>query len=606
MQGVASGTLVGPLNTNVAADVNGSFGKINIANDGTYTYTVDNSNTSVQALRTSAQTLTDTFSYTEKDTAGGTSTTQVTVTIHGQNDNPTAVADGATAVEAGGTNNGTAGSNATGNVLTNDTDPDSVANGETQTVQGVESGSHVADTVSTGAGSPITGAHGTLTLNTNGSFTYVVNNADSTVDALNTGQSTTDTFTYTMHDAANTTSTAVLTVTINGADDAPIAVNQGSAASPAYSAFDAVALNVAAAGVKTGATDVDNTFASLTAVKDTNPAHGSVTVNSDGSFTYTATAGYFGNDSFNYHISDGTLSSNSATAFINVTPHVAYIDNTASAVGEDGSLAHPFASIADFNTANTIANHFDIIYVEKGTGTYTTSTGITLQAGQILEGQGVDPSYVRGDNGQTVVLHDFDNTAGSIATIQVTSGAAVTLNSGNTIQGLNITGVGFRRRHHRQWQQRRHLHPIRRPYHHRRRRRPVADPWRHRHRDHHRRHQQHHVGHRHRAQHHQHHDRLGQRHLPRHLGQRRRQRHRAEQHRHQRPSRRDRHRHHRRLRRHHPEHDGRFDQPDLDPGRQPRRHERHGLEGLRHHRPHRERHRAQPRQRLGQRRLHRQ
>jgi VCBS repeat-containing protein len=452
VQGVATGTQAGPLTLNVGTGVvsaNG-YGTLTIAADGTYSYVVDNTNAAVQALRTSAQTLTDTFSYTMHDAAGATSTTQVTVTIDGANDNPTANADTANATEAGGTANGTPGTNISGfNVLTGvgagsvaDTDPDSAANGETQAVTGVETGNHPGDTVTTGTGAPLVGQYGTLTLNTDGSYGYTVDNSNATVDALNTGSHVDDVFTYTMQDAAGAKSTTTLTIHVNGADDAPIAVDQGSAASPAYNAFDAVALNVAASGVKTGATDVDNTFASLTAVKDTNPAHGTATVNSDGSFTYTATAGYFGNDSFTYHISDGVLSSNSATAFVSVTPHVAYIDNTASAVGEDGSLLHPFASIADFNTANTIANHFDIIYVEKGTGTYTATTGITLQAGQVLEGQGVDPSYVRGDNGQTVVLHDFDNTAGSIATISVSSGAAVTLNSGNTIQGLNITESG--------------------------------------------------------------------------------------------------------------------------------------------------------------------
>jgi VCBS repeat-containing protein len=449
VQGIATGTQAGPLTLNVGTGVvsaNG-YGTLTIAADGTYSYVVDNTNAAVQALRTSAQTLTDTFSYTMHDAAGATSTTQVSVTIEGANDNPTANADAANATESGGTANGTPGTNISGfNVLTGvgagsvaDTDPDSAANGETQAVTGVETGNHPGDTVTTGANAPLVGQYGTLTLNTDGSYSYTVDNNNATVDALNTGNHVDDVFTYTMQDAAGAKSTTTLTIHVNGADDAPVAVDQGSAASPAYNAFDAVALNVAAAGVKTGATDVDNSFASLNAGKIADPAHGTVTVNSDGSFTYTAAAGYFGNDSFTYHVTDGVLSSNTATAFISVTPHVAYIDNTASAVGEDGSLAHPFASIADFNTANTIASHFDIIYVEKGTGTYSPTTGITLLAGQTLEGQGVDPSYVRGDNGATVVLHDFDNSAGSIATIVVASGAAVTLNSGNTIQGINIT-----------------------------------------------------------------------------------------------------------------------------------------------------------------------
>ncbi len=68
---------------------------------------------------------------------GLTSTTQITVTIQGANDNPTAVVDTAIAVEAGGVSNGAAGTNPTGNVLTNDTDVDSAGNGETKTVSGV-------------------------------------------------------------------------------------------------------------------------------------------------------------------------------------------------------------------------------------------------------------------------------------------------------------------------------------------------------------------------------------------------------------------------------------------------------------------------------------
>ncbi len=139
VSGVAAGT-VASASGSVAANVTGTYGSINIAANGAYTYTVDNNNATVQALRTSGQTITDVFTYTMTDAAGATSTTQITVTIQGANDAPTAVADTATAVEAGGTSNGTAGTNPTGNVLTNDTDPDSAGNGETKTVSGVAAG----------------------------------------------------------------------------------------------------------------------------------------------------------------------------------------------------------------------------------------------------------------------------------------------------------------------------------------------------------------------------------------------------------------------------------------------------------------------------------
>lgn len=50
------------------------------------------------------------------------------------------------------------------------------------------------------------------------------------------------------------------------------------------------------------------------------PAHGTVTVNADGTFAYTPAADYFGADSFTYRLSDGPLESNLATVTLTVTP----------------------------------------------------------------------------------------------------------------------------------------------------------------------------------------------------------------------------------------------------------------------------------------------
>ncbi|MFM7739910.1 MAG: VCBS domain-containing protein, partial [Planctomycetota bacterium] len=197
--------------------------------NGAYTYTVDNSNAAVQALRTSSNTLTDTFTYTMQDSGGLTSTTQITVTIQGANDAPTAVADTATAVEAGGVANGTAGTNPTGNVLTNDADPDSAGNGETKTVSGVAAGT--VGSALTNVGSNVTGTYGTINIAANGAFNYTVDNSNAAVQALRTSaQTLTDTFTYTMQDAAGLTSTTQITVTIQGANDAPTAVADSATA----------------------------------------------------------------------------------------------------------------------------------------------------------------------------------------------------------------------------------------------------------------------------------------------------------------------------------------------------------------------------------------
>ena len=125
------------------------------------------------------------FTYTVSDPGGLTDTAQLTITIHGADDAPVAVDDAGSAIEAGGIDNGTAGTNATGNVLANDTDVDNttcVAGGIGDPDR-ADGGSGTAGTV----GAALTGAHGTLTLNADGTYTYVVNNSDAAVQALNTG-----------------------------------------------------------------------------------------------------------------------------------------------------------------------------------------------------------------------------------------------------------------------------------------------------------------------------------------------------------------------------------------------------------------------------------
>ncbi|MFK7892508.1 MAG: Ig-like domain-containing protein, partial [Granulosicoccus sp.] len=75
----------------VGSSVTGAYGSLNIGNDGSYTYTLDNTNTIVQALPNATETITDLFTYTMEDSSGLSSTAQVTVTIQGNNDAPTLV-----------------------------------------------------------------------------------------------------------------------------------------------------------------------------------------------------------------------------------------------------------------------------------------------------------------------------------------------------------------------------------------------------------------------------------------------------------------------------------------------------------------------------------
>jgi hypothetical protein len=69
-------------------------------------------------------------------------------------------------------------------------------------------------------------------------------------------------------------------------------------------------------GVLTNDSDPDGD--TITAIWAGGPAHGTVTLQADGSFIYAPTAGFFGTDSFTYKANDGALNSNIATVTIEV------------------------------------------------------------------------------------------------------------------------------------------------------------------------------------------------------------------------------------------------------------------------------------------------
>ncbi|MFC3626172.1 VCBS domain-containing protein, partial [Vogesella amnigena] len=134
-----------------------------------------------------------------------------------ENHGPLALADGNasdTVIEAGGVNNNQPGDDsASGNVLGNDSDPD--APFDTLTVSAVNG--HAAN-----VGTSISGTYGTLTLHANGSYSYQLDNNNINTQGLAQGMTEHDVFSYTISDSTGATSTASLSITVTGSNDAPV------------------------------------------------------------------------------------------------------------------------------------------------------------------------------------------------------------------------------------------------------------------------------------------------------------------------------------------------------------------------------------------------
>jgi hypothetical protein len=116
-------------------------------------------------------------------------------------------------------------------------------------------------------------SHGTLTPNPNGTFSYT--------PAPNFNG--TDSFTYKANDGQPNSNVATATITVSPVNDAPVAANDS------YGATRNCPLTISASGVLTDDTDANGD--SLTASLVSGPAHGSVTLNADSSFTDTPAAG---------------------------------------------------------------------------------------------------------------------------------------------------------------------------------------------------------------------------------------------------------------------------------------------------------------------------
>ena len=187
-----------------------------------------------------------------------------------------------------------------------------------------------------------------------------------------------------------------------------------------------------------------NGSASSIGIPITTANGGTLTVNSNGSFTYNPAPGYEGADNFTYTIDNGFSNpSASITVSLTVAGMVWFIDNNYAGTLTDGRLGSPFKSSGAFQVLNDgLGNHpavNDNIFMYSSGTVYT---GFTLLSNQKLFGAGATPTLAT-LTGITLPLYSaaFPATGGTAPVITESIGSGVILNSAgtaNTLRGFNL------------------------------------------------------------------------------------------------------------------------------------------------------------------------
>ena len=373
-----------------------------------------------------------TFTVTD-DTALSDSATRG-VTVAAVNDPPNAVDD------TGTTDEDTPLSVAAPGVLANDTDVDP---GDTKTVVALNGTGTLTQTLPSGA---------SVTINANGSYTY---NPLAAFQGLSTGQTASDSFTYTMQDGAGAQDTATVNLTINGISDAPTAVADSFDAIGNTGLFVGTTPPATQAGKEiTGSllandTDPDTPQANLVAEPVTNAPTtlgGTITIESDGNFTYQPDDADVGvTDTFTYRVCDaspcssGTVANATGTLSLPIAGQVWYVRNNEPA-GGDGTSDTPFDTLAEAEAASGTG---DTTYVFDGSNTTTNlDTGYAMNASERLIGESRPLSLDPDGGGPLPTSALFPGNSGAQPTLTASNEDVIVLASNVLVDSVGVDPSG--------------------------------------------------------------------------------------------------------------------------------------------------------------------
>jgi hypothetical protein len=228
----------------------------------------------------------------------------------------------------------------------------------------------------------------------------IVDNGDGTVTftpPANFNGTITLTCTTTDDHGATTSSSAIVTVGVTPVNDPPVANDDTADVDESSSVVVAVLAND---------TDVDGDTLGVTDVGSATPAGATAVGNPDGTVTYTPPVGYTGPGSFTYRATDGTATSNVATASVTVFPVICSLDSVSDT---DGDVTGTFTRLSDpFQCKRylleAVADADAILFQPTGDATVTYRGELTF---------GPEPAPPAGGSGVLPLLLRYDPDGGT-------------------------------------------------------------------------------------------------------------------------------------------------------------------------------------------------
>ncbi|MCH1569093.1 MAG: VCBS domain-containing protein, partial [Alphaproteobacteria bacterium] len=388
--------------------VNGVHGVLTMYAHGGYDYTANGNVTEAGATET------DSFTYTVSDDNGGTTTANLQITITDVPNNPptieaqTSVTGSVTELDDPDATEDTASLTANGSFTIADLENDGVS-------------VSVAEAGTTREGGGFLGAlTATVDNDTDGDgsgeigWSYTIANGD--IGGLDIGQNFSETFTITVTDTNNGAVTQDVTVTVNGANDVPDIQNDSYSVS-----FGNTLARDAANGVLGNDSDDDdqdvlivdaaavsavdfNTVASGADMTDLVGTYGSLTIDTDGSFTYTPDA------------NNVALQALDGAETVTETFYIDVHDGNATNIGAGGRNV----------------NQLDIVISGVNDAPVAVDDVISVTVGTPATGNIIDPD-VNAD-GEAGEDSDADGDALTVTQYQTNGGDAGTL--GQALQGV--------------------------------------------------------------------------------------------------------------------------------------------------------------------------